>query len=268
MTYRKFGLVVLVLAVGVAGCAGSGRLRYDTPQEAFGKGKVYYEQEKYERAIEYFQGVFDFGRTHQWAADAQLYLARAYRATKQHILAASEYNRFVEIYRADPRVPIAEFERAMTFYERSPQYELDQTATEQGIRAFNLFVERFPDHELVPEAEAYIAEMREKLAHKEYYAAELYERRELYKASAIQYETVFDKYPDTRWADEALLGAMRAYIAYSDQSVEARRPARLQKAVDNYRRLLQLFPDSPLLKDAEALYAQADDRLSALASGS
>ena len=71
----------LILALGCAvifitGCGSANRISYDTPQEAFGKGKVLYEDGKYTAAITYFQGVFSFGRTHQWASDAQLYLAR------------------------------------------------------------------------------------------------------------------------------------------------------------------------------------------------
>ncbi|MFQ5570701.1 MAG: outer membrane protein assembly factor BamD [Rhodothermales bacterium] len=259
--------VVMLLVVLVAGCSGSGRLRYDTPKEAFDKGMERYESGKYARAVQYFQGSFDFGRTHEWADDAQLFLARAYRANKEYILAANEYSRFAQIYRADPRVPEAEFERAMTFYERSPLYQLDQTNTEDAINAFNLFINRYPTHESVLEAEQRIKELREKLAHKQYDTALQYEQRELFQAAALSYEVVFDKYSDTDWADDALLGAIRTYIIYSDESVEARQAERLQKAVDHYQRLLQLFPDSELLKDAEALYEQATSRMQALAGG-
>lgn len=267
MSIRTLPLFVLLLATVWAGCSGAGRVRYDSPQEAFGKGKVYYERGKYDQAIPYFQGVFDFGRAHQWAADAQLLLARSYAANKEYILAANEFTRFAEIYRQDPRVPEAEFERAMTFYARSPRYQLDQTDTRQAVQAFQLFLNRFPNHERAAQAQAIIEELRDKMARKQFDVAEQYEQRELYQAAAHSYEVVFDKYPETRWADDALLGAMRAYIAYSDQSVEARRAERLQQALDTYDRLL-LFTDSPLLKEAEALYEQAAARLATLADGS
>lgn len=260
--------VLWALILLLAGCAGSGRLRYDTPEEAFQRGLSLFERGKYDRAAEYFQGVFDFGRTHEWADDAQLYLARSYRASRQHILAASEYNRFIELYRNDPRVVEAEFERAMSFYERSPNYELDQSPTEQAIQNFNLFISRYPTSDLVPRAEQYVAELREKLALKQYDTALLYERRSLYEAAALSFESVFDKYPDTKWADDALLGAIRTYIAFAEESIVARQADRLQLAVEHYRRLLQLFPDSPLLKDAEDFYEQAADRLDDLQQGS
>lgn len=266
MRIRTISLVLLFATV-LAGCSGSGRLRYDSPQEAYGKGKVYYDQGKYDRAIPYFQGAFDFGRAHQWAADAQLLLARSYAANKEYILAANEFTRFTEIYRQDPRVAEAEFERAMTFYARSPRYQLDQTDTRQAIQAFQLFLNRYPDHENAAEAQAKIVELRDKLAHKQFDVAEQYELRGLFRAAAHSYEVVFDKYPETHWADDALLGAMRAYIAYSDESIETRRAERLEQAIATYQKLL-LFSDSPLLKEAEALYEQATARLSALADGS
>ncbi len=268
MPLRKIFLPMLLFAVvAAAGCGGSGRLRYDTPQEAFDKGKDYFERQKYDRAIQYFQGVFDFGRTHEWADDAQLFLARAYAANKDYILAANEYTRFSEIYRNDPRVPEAEYERALTFYARSPAYQLDQTDTRQAIQAFQLFMNRYPNSEHRDEAQARVDELRDKLAHKQFDVAQQYEQRRLFRAAAHSFEVVFDKYPDTRWADDALLGAMRAYIAYSDQSVETRRAERLQKALENYQRLL-IFRDSPLLKEAEALYEQANARIESLADGS
>lgn len=259
---------LLCIAVFVAGCSGSGRLRYESPQEAFDRGKQLYDAERYDRAIDYFRGVFDFGRTTEQAADAQLYLGKAYYADGQYILAANEYTRFIEIYRTDPRVEEAEFERAMAYYRQSPKYELDQTPTEQAITYFQLFLDRYPNSERKDEAEGRIRELREKLAHKEYAAAELYERREIYEAAALSYERVFDLYPDTQWADDALLGAIRTYILFADQSIISRQEERLQAAVDNYERLTQLFQDSPLIASAERLYERAVGRIQDLRSTS
>ena len=100
---------ILLIAIFLAGCGSSSRVRYDTPEEAFEKGKARYDEEDYAVAILYFQGAFDFGRTHQWAADAQIYLARAYRGNREYLLAANEFARFTQIYRSDPRIADAAF---------------------------------------------------------------------------------------------------------------------------------------------------------------
>lgn len=263
----SISVVFLAVAVFLSACSGSGRARYDTPQEAYDRGLALYERGRYDRAAEYFQGVFDYGRTSEVAADAQLYLARSYFHNDEYILAASEYTRFIGTFRTDPRAEEAEFERAMSYYSISPPYELDQSNTRQAIQYFQLFLDRYPQSELTDDAEAHITELREKLARKELAAAREYEGRELFEAAALTYQNVFDTYPDTRWADDALFGAIRSYIAFSERSVQARQAERLQAAVDNYDRLVQLFPDSPFLQDAEGYYEQAVEQLEALQAG-
>ncbi len=248
----------------IAGCSGSGRLRYDSPKDAYDKGLSHYEYGRYGRAAQYFQGVFDFGRTHEWAADAQLYLARSHYKNRDYILAASEYTRFTEVYRADSRVPDAEFERAMTFYQRSPQIELDQTNTRRGVDVFNLYIQRYSSHDSVEVAVKRVGELRRKLADKQFHAAKLYERRGLHEAAALSYEVVFDKYPDTPLADDALVGAIRCYIEFSAQSIAARQPERLQKAITHYQRLVDLFPESELMDEARELGTRAESKLAEL----
>jgi outer membrane protein assembly factor BamD len=249
-------LSILVLVLVLAGCSSPNRVRYTSPQEAYERGMERFEAGRYDVAIEYFQGAFDFGRSHEWAADAQLQLAHAYRASEQYLLAANEYTRFTQIYRSDPRVADAEYLLAMTYYDRSPAYQLDQTDTERAIRQFRLFMTRYPDHERTADAAERIEELREKLGKKAYYTAKLYERRELFQAAAVSFEAVFDRYYDTEWADDALLGAMQAYLEYGKLSVRDKRRERFGKGVDSYERLIQIFPDSPILKDAEAVYVE------------
>jgi len=258
----------VLLAVLLVGCAGTGRLRYDSPQEAYEKGLAHFEDGDFAKAVEMLQGSFDFGRTHQWAADAQLLLAQSYRANEEYLLAANEYTRFSQIYRSDPRVPDAEYELAMTYYDRSPSFRLDQTDTERAIVQFQLFMTRYSDHPLVTDATNRITELRGKLARKQYNTAQLYERREFFEAAAVSYEAVFDRYYDTDWADDALLGAMNAYLKYARLSVSSRQEERLLLAEANYDRLLQIFPDSELVKDAESIYIEVQSMLNDLASSS
>ena len=268
MLFRKsFSLFLLAAIFLLSACGGTGRLRYNSPQEAFERGMELYERERYDRAAQYFQGVFDYGRTSEVAADAQLFLARSYFHNGEYILAASEYTRFISTFRTDPRTEDAEFGRAMSYYNLSPPYELDQSNTREAVQYFQLFLDRYPQSELADDAEQRIRELREKLARKQLAAAQQYEGREMYEAAALTYESVFDGYPDTRWADDALLGAIRSYVAFSERSVQARQAERLQAAVDNYERLIQLFQDSPLLKEAEPFYERAVARLESMQGG-
>jgi outer membrane protein assembly factor BamD len=253
--------LVFVFALVVAGCTGSGRIRHESAEEAYTKGMTLYEDGKYDKAALYFRSVFSYGRANPWADDAQLALGHAYREQKQYLLAATEYRRFTQIYRNSPMAPEAAFQRAMMYYRRSPMHKLDQSDTRKAISYFLLFLEQYPRHELADDAEARVGELRNKLAHKMADAGALYERRKLYRAAAETYASLFDQYPDTDYADDALLGAMRSYLAYADLSVFSKKEERLTRALQNYERLVQVFPDSPLLDEAEDLRATAEDRL-------
>lgn len=262
---RIFKTRAIPLLIGgslfISSCANSSRVSYDSPEEAYTKGMTSYEEGKFRRSAAYFQGVFDFGRTHEWAAESQLYLARSYRGSKEYLLAANEFGRFIQIYRSDERVPDAEYEMALTFLDRSPEFDLDQNPTEAAINQFRLFLGRNPNHELVDEAQARILELRGKLAEKQFRIGQQYERREMYKAAAVSYESVFDQYYDSEFADDALLGALKMYLGFANQSVRAAQKKRLDKAVVSYDRLLQIFPDSPLLEEAQLVYDKVLEEL-------
>lgn len=254
-------LLSLVALVGLVGCSGSQKISATGPEDAYEKGMAEYQQENYDRAIRYFRSVFNYGRGNEWAPDAQLQLAVSQRKLNKHLVAANEFKRFTQLYRNNPKVPLAEFEQAKSYYLRSPNYQLDQTDTKKAIDLFQLFIDRHPDHARVPKAREMVNELRAKLAHKQYDAARLYERREMWRAATESYRRVFDQYPETPWADNALLGALRSYLRYADRSVRDRQAERYQKALDQYAQLRQLFPESSLLERAEPLQAEAERKL-------
>ncbi len=259
-------ILLLFLVALVAGCSSGNRIASDTPEEAFERGFALYERGKYDRAIEYFQHVFDFGRTNPRAADAQYYLAQSYFKTKQYLLSANEFTRFVELYRTDEKVEEGEYLRAMSYVRLSPPYQLDQTDTQTALTYLRLYLSKYPEGEHAAELAGYTEELRAKLAKKQFEIAELYERRELHEAAALSYEGVLERYPDSEYADNALLGAVRSYRAYAEASIPSRQAERYQQAADTYDRLVQLFPESPLLGEARAEYAIVERELQRMES--
>lgn len=248
----------------LSACSGSNRTSAESPEIAYQKGLAFFERGSYERAIEQLQRVFEFGRVNEWADDAQYTLARAYFEDHQYLLAANEFDRFVGLYPRDSRVEDAAYYRAMSYYEQSPPYNLDQSDSERAVEYLRLFLGTYPNSERADDIGHKIDELQDKLARKLISKARLYERGELYEAAAITYERVLEKYPSTAVVDESLLGAMRSWVAYADASIPSRKRERLESAVAAYNRLVQLFPDSPVVKDAELIYQGIQERLETL----
>ena len=246
-----FALVVLV-----SGCGG-GPTTFSSAQEAYDRGIEQSGRGKYGLAIESLRAALDFGRTSELADDAQLALARAYAADGQYLLAGNEFTRFIEFYRTDDRIEQAAYERIQAYAALSPRYELDQTDTRQALVYIRGYIQQYPQSPNVAAAEALRAELREKLARKQYETARLYVRREYYDAAVIAFQDVLVDYPTSAYADDAMLGAIDAQIEYAARSVEARRMARYQTALDLYDQLVTLFPQSPTLTEAQGLYDRA-----------
>ena len=251
----RSGLCALVV-LAAAGCGG-GPATFSSAQQAYDQGVEQAARGRHAVAIEAFRAALDFGRTSALADDAQLALARAYAADGQYLLAASEFTRFVEFYRTDPRIEQAAFERIQAYAALSPRYELDQTDTRQAIAYIRSFLQQYPGSSHVAEAEALSAELREKLALKQYESGTLYLRREYYDAAVIAYLDVLAEYPTSSYADDALAGAVEAQVAYAARSVPARQQERYRKALDLYDQLATLFPQSPALAQAQASYDRA-----------
>jgi len=251
----RLGLLVLV-ALTLAACGG-GPTTFSTAQEAYDRGMADVERGKYALAIEHLRASLDFGRTGELADDAQLALARAYASDGQYLLAGNEFTRFIEFYRTDPRVEQAAYERIEAYAALSPRYELDQTDTRTALSYIRAFVQQYPQSEKRAEAEALAAELREKLARKQYETGRLYARREYYDAAVIAFRDVLTEYPTSAYADDALLGAVEAQTDYAAGSVQNRKQARYREALDFYDQLVTLFPTSPLLNEAQALYDAA-----------
>lgn len=258
-----FLIFTIIILSGVVSCRNQGFVirPTDTVQDAFDKAYVLFENEEWLDAARAFTAVQQYSRDTELGADTQFYLAESYYNSRQYLLAAAEYERFLSFYRNSPRREEVQFKVALSYYQQSNRYNLDQEETYQAIEQFDLFATRYPDSERIDEAGAYIEELVNKLAQKSYAAAEFYYRTGSYEAAAIKYGEVLDEYPGTIWAERALAKQIESYILYADNSITERQDERYQMAIDKYEQYLQLFPRGENRTLVEALYDRAREQL-------
>lgn len=235
--------------------------RGDSLDVAYKKAMAFFVEGDFSEAAKAFDTVTRVGRGTEYGQDAQYYLAESYYKDKQYLLAASEYDRYVSYYPQDERRQEMEFKAALCYFHRSPRYKLDQSETRRAIERFQLFINRYPDSDRVTEAADYIDELRTKLAHKAYESAQFYVRNEMYKAATIYLDRVIDQYPESKWAERALVDQVKTYIEYADNSVQQAQAERYSKAIENYEKFLQLFPQSDLRGEIENYHDEAQNKL-------
>jgi len=254
----RFLPVFAVVLFFAAGCSSSNMIRPgDTLEIAFQKAQNLYEEEKFSEAAEAFETVVSIGRGTDIGQEAQYLLAETYFKDKRYMLSSAEYERYVLFYPNSPKREEVDFKIGKSYYYMSPRYKLDQTNTRKAIEQFRLFNSRYPDSPRVQEAGKLISEMREKLAEKKYNAAEFYMINDRFRSAVLYFDLILDEFPDTPWAEKALVNQIDAYIRYADNSVRDKQAERYRLAIDSYEKYIQLFPRQGGRSRAEDLYDKA-----------
>ncbi len=239
----------------------------DTLEVAFSKAKAQYDEENWSDAARAFETVVSIGRGTDLGQQAQYLLAESYFNDRRYLLAASEYDRYASFYPRSERREDVDFKAALCYYELSPRYRLDQSYTRQALERFRLFNSRYPNSDRVVDSSQYITQLRNKLARKQYEAAEFYKRTDRFSAAIVYYDLVLDSYPESQWAEEALVDKIEAYILYADNSIPASQLGRYESAITSYETYLQLFPSGENRSRAEDLYDRARGEIEDIQNG-
>lgn len=236
MTWRAFKKASILLAglgSSLVGCPKE--LPPDlTPEELFQRGKELFARERWLQAQTAFQRLIFSAPTHPKADSAQFLLAESYFRDGSYLTAASE---FLKLAQTRPTIDLADdarYRACLAYARLSPRPELDQLYTEQATAECRALMLLYPQSPLVREAEAKVAELRNKMARKLYLNALYYFDRQAYDSAILYLNEMLKQYPEAAVVPAALLHLYRAYrrIGYEDEAVRTR------------ERLLREFPNS------------------------
>ncbi len=239
---KRFPVFILIMLI-FWGCSGGLDTTTMGPQEHYDYAFAFYNDESYEEALREFESILLQYPGSAVNDDAQYYLGMTYFKREEFLLGAYEFSKLIRDIPASSYVPQAQYMLAESYYQLSPNYQLDQTYSKKAIDEFQAFIEFFPLHERVVEAEKKITELNTKLAQKEYMNAYIYERMSYYLAAIKYYNNVYTTYHDTEYAPMALYGKIKLLI---DKE-------RYREALEDIESFLRKFPQNELAGDVESL---------------
>ena len=107
-------------------------------------------------------------------------------------------------------------------------------------------------------------QLRFKLENKSFQIARLYYRTGNYSAAVVAFSNVIKDFPTTQFKEECLYLSVKSAYLYAKNSIEAKKSERFKNAIENYYKLVDFFPASAWLKDAEFYYLQSQAELKKL----
>lgn len=205
--YISYFVFIFAVSLIISCGSASNKDRVQTAEDAFKRGMEYFEDEDWIEAKAMFDVVRLQYPTSEYADDAQFYLSRISEERGEYIMAAFNYNRIRKLYPSSDYAKIALYKAADSYYKLSPQYERDQEYTVKAIESFQEFQYLYPDQDSTySEVSGKINELREKLAHREYFTATLYRKLNAPLAAKIYFDRVINDYDDSEYYEPAYFG--------------------------------------------------------------
>ncbi len=161
-------------------------------------------------------------------------------------LAAAQYREFLTVFPSHPRSDYAQYQIGESYFNQKNSPDRDQTQVTQALDEYLIFLDRYPDSTMAPAVRERVKLCRGSLARSEFVVAYFYQKsRRAYRAAIPRYENIVKNYPDFDQTDETLF-RLGQCLAFSGRTTEA---------APVLARLLDEYPESPFVKEAQAMMA-------------
>jgi outer membrane protein assembly factor BamD len=210
----------------------------------FERGDAAVKDEKWADAREYFRNIVDNYPQSPFRPDAKLALGDTYLSqggTENLLLAANEFREFQTFYPTHPRADYAQLQLAKSYTRQMLAAERDQSATRDAIKEIEVFLQRYPNSALMPEARAIEREARDRLSQANYRVGYFYYR-------ARWYPGAIDRFREVLANDPAFT---RRDAVYYHLAEALYRTDKKPEALPYYERLLREFEQSEYLLESQ-----------------
>jgi outer membrane protein assembly factor BamD len=246
-------IVIVVLAAALAGCASRSNTvppgTVDADKFLYDRGMQEAKDRKWINAREYLRNLVDNYPQSPFRPDAKLALGDTYLGedtTESMLLAANEFREFLTFYPTHPRADYAQLQLARSFYEQMLGPERDQTATKDAIREIEIFLQRFPNSELMPEARKMERSARDRLSEASYRVGYYYYRLKYWQGAVDRFQEVLKMDP----------GYTNRDAVYYHLAESLFRSLREAEALPYYERLLREFEKSEYMAATQKRVAE------------
>ena len=254
-TPRYSAFMVLVAVVLVTGCGNRRSLTPPANVQAdeflFQRGQEELKDRKWLQAREYFRQIVDNYPQSTFRPDAKLAVGDTYMGedtTESLLLAVNEFREFLTFYPTNPRADYAQFQLSKAYMEQMLAPDRDQSATRDAVKELQVFVDRYPNSKLMPEARTAMREAKDRLSDSSYRIGLTYFKMKWDLGAIARFREVLKNDPEFTRRD-----AVYFHLA---ESLARTGDAGKKEALPYYERLVKEFEQSEYLDKARRRIAE------------
>jgi outer membrane protein assembly factor BamD len=247
--------ILLIGTVILAGCDGYNKLLKSSNYELkYQKAKEYYEKENYVRSSQLYDELIPAFKGTDRAEEVYYYYTWSEYNMGDYLLAQYHFKAFTRQFPMSNHVEECYYMNAFCYYLNSPKYSLDQTNTKSAIKEFQSFIDSYPQSARVDTCNRLMDVLRLKLERKDYEINKQYFALSDWKASIVASKNYLKEYPSSRYNEEMYYMLIDSYYLLAVNSVFSKKRERLNGAIENYVKFMDLYPESSYLSRAEGVY--------------
>lgn len=269
----KYSVLTLLLAVFVLTSCG----QYLAVQKSkdyeyrYEYAKAAYAEGKYTQASTLLTDLVTIYKGTLYAEESLYMLAMSEYMGHDYETASGFFKKYFQTYPKGRFVEYARYYNGLSLYNQTPDSRLDQTSTAEAVKAFQEFLDYYPYTRLKDQTHEMIYALQDKLVEKEYLAAKLYydlgtyvgnctSGGSNYEAAVVTAENCLKDYPYARpeRREELSMLVLEAKYHLARQSVDTKQIDRYRDAIDEYYAFVNDYPESRHLREAQAIFKDAD----------
>ena len=248
--------VVLVSAALLTACGGKKPVLPPGSAQADSflneRGTAAFKDRKWLQAREYFRQIVDNYPQSPFRPDAKLSVGDTYigeHTTESLLLAVNEFREFLTFYPTSPRADYAQFRLATALAEQMLAAERDQSNTREVVKEMQVFLDRYPNSALQPEARTLMRSAKDRLSEASYRVGYYYFRSKWFSGAVNRFREILKADPEYTNRDAV-------YYHLAESLLKVNTEASKAEALPYFERLLKEFEQSSYLELARKRVAE------------
>ncbi|WP_073316606.1 outer membrane protein assembly factor BamD [Aquimarina spongiae] len=257
---RLLYLLIFILFLG--SCSEYQKVvREDDVAAKYKMAEELYKEGRYKKALRLFEQIVPQYRGKPQAERIMYYYADTYYQLEDYYLSGYQFDRFTKSYPRSDKKEEAAFKGARSYYFLSPRSSLDQEETTQAIEKLQTYINAYPESENLKEANAMVAELREKKEKKAYEVAKQYHHRRDYKVAISAFDNYLVDYPGSIFREKVLYYKLESEYLLAIGSYESLVKERLETAQGFYSNYKKYYKEGEYTQKAEEIAEDIKVRL-------
>ena len=218
------------------------------------KAKEYFDKGQYLKSSQLYEELIPVVKGTQRAENVYYYYTWSEYNLGDYIIGQYHFKNFTRQFPASEHAEECYFMNAYCFYLTSANYKLDQTSTKSAIKEYQSFIDAYPESKRIDTCNLLIDKLRHKIEKKDYEIVKNYFKLGDWKAAIVSTNSFIKEYPSGIFTEEIYYLLINSYYLLAQNSIHLKKGERLDGAMENYVKFIDLYPKSTYLSRAESIY--------------